>query len=116
MQDKGIKNVVIRNIVRDVKNGSIDTPESLDDQINHCIKLLELSKKDLHDTLESLLTCKHEYRQATFTVQKMIFGYIKVYEHVCKFCKHTEKHQMTDKDLLPEWTENAKEQYYNNNI
>lgn len=116
MQNQGVKNVVIRNIIRSINNKDIDTHESLDEQINQCIDLLESARSELHDKLKIIQSCSHSYSEPTYTVQGRIVGCVTIYERTCKLCKNTETYKVIDGESPPEWTEGATQQYYNNNI
>lgn len=116
MRDLGIKNVVIRNITRSINKKNIDTHENLDEQINHCIELLESARTELHDKLKTIQSCSHSYAGPTFTVQGRIVGCVTVYSRTCKLCKNTETYHMIDGECTPDWTVGATQQYYNNRI
>jgi hypothetical protein len=116
--DYGMKHIVIKNIDRAISTNWLKTTEELDQTIDRLKAQLEDSRALLKTRINNLSSCKHVYKQTTFTVQRRFLGYVTVYERRCKHCQYTETFQYSDDvvEELPIWTKNAQQRYYNNSI
>ena len=113
----------IRNIKKGIINGDITNHSEIELIIKKCVKALQESQVELSDMLDKHNSCEHtEWNHPTYTNRKRLLGWFKVYERKCKNCGHIEVFKIDvsnhekNKEQIPTWAEDAKEQFYNNSI
>lgn len=108
--------ILIRNLRSKVKSKNINSPEQVDEVINSIIKDLDGFRSELKATIAKRNACNHdEFNDATYTVQRRLLCFVKVYERTCKHCTHQETVTVKDGDKPPKWGIYAKRMHYNNN-
>lgn len=118
INDYGMKSVVLRNIDRAISAYRLKTVDELNEIIDSLKIQLEDSRELMEIRINKLSSCQHVFKNSTFTDQRRFLGYARVYERQCNHCGHIDVFQHSDGAVveLPEWTKNAKQQYYNNQI
>lgn len=123
--DYGVYNVVVRNIDRAIKQGKgyseISNTEDLDQLVDRLKDQLESNRERWQEAITNRNTCQHsEFGKTTYTVQRRIIGHCTVYERSCKSCGYVDVFSLysesEEKSVLPDWTKNAEQRYYNNQI
>ncbi len=116
--NRGLHNVVLRNLYRSAKQGEF---KSLNDIANviQCMKNdLSKAEKELMDLHTKRENCFHKnFGKPTYTYQRRIFNnYVFVYSRVCSDCGYDQIIQCNEASEKPEWAIDATERYYNNSI
>ena len=117
MNEFGI-GIFIRNIKRNTKQGYFSKEEEVNGAIDQGIKKLEACREEVVDAFREFSSCIHEeWLEPTYSVRRMILGYITVYERNCKSCGYCESVTVSeDQPNKPDWSEGAKQTYYNNDF
>lgn len=101
----------LNDLVALVRDGELNTSREVEVFIHAVHAHVNTIKYEMLEYLEDRCV-EHKYGEWTFTVQRRLIGYSTVYARVCMHCdKKVEVY-----DTTPDGAENAKEQYYNNDI
>ena len=107
--------MVNRSISDRIKSGFYDSEEELVEEYNSTVLSLLDYKEVAITNYRQTLVCDHLYGSPKFTIRRMLVGFNTVYEHTCNECGHSETATKSDQPL-PDWTKDAKQRYYNNDI
>lgn len=109
--------IPIDNTLSAIARKQVGTKDELISDIDWAITMLTQFKQTALEKFKEVNKCNHEYKKATYTVQRMFLGnYIKLFSHKCKHCGHIEIYEAAQGKPEPEWVKGATEAFYNNDI
>ena len=119
-EDHGIKNVVLRNMKKAIKQKNFSSIYELEANIDYCKQLIEDAREDMHLAFMNTDGCQHNYEHSKYTIQRRLIGFVRVNSRSCKECGFEDIYQegtdTPDRHDRPEWAGDAKEQYYNDSF
>ena len=109
------KTIGVRSLISRFRQGRFNNLSEIDEAIDLVVAELEQARVDLRAMYIKRAACLHSYKPATFSIQKRLFGLVRVNERHCENCSDSESYQ-EDMDGSgndrPIWAKDALQRYY----
>jgi hypothetical protein len=103
--------VLKRQMLMNVRNGRYRTLEEFSAHYNSFIAEMEANKDVALIELRNTLQCQHQWKMATYYLDRAVVGYVYVFSRVCSSCSRNEVSRCKEEHERPAWAKDALKLY-----